>query len=60
MSKFDRGMFATTGFLKQGGVGPVLFGYMEVVILGPAEVFILIKILDMILAMYVCRVFIKR
>ena len=38
MTKFDREAFATTGFLKEGGEEPVLFGYTEVVILGPTEV----------------------
>ena len=38
MTKFDREIFATTGFLKERGVKLVSFGPTEVVMLGPAEV----------------------
>ena len=62
MTKFDRETLATTGFLKERGVKPVSFGPAEVVMLGPAdeeevmvslgsaEVVMIIKTLDMILA----------
>ena len=53
-------MLVTTGFLKEGGVEPVLFGHAEVVMLGPADVVIvslgpaevvmIVKTLDIILA----------
>ena len=69
MTKFDRQTFATSSFLKEGGIGPVSFGHVEVVIpglggvvivsLGPIEVVMIIKMLDMMLATYVRRVFIK-
>ena len=62
-------MFTTTGFLKEGGEGPVSFGHTEVVILGPvevvmvslgpAEVVMIIKTLDMMLALCVHRIFVK-
>ena len=51
MTKFDRETFATTGFLKEGDVGPVLavsLGRAEVS-LGPAEVVMIVKTLDMML-----------
>ena len=38
VTKFDRETFATTGFLKEGDIGPVLLGPAEVVKLGRAEV----------------------
>ena len=41
MTKFDKETFATTSFLKEGGIGPVL--------LGLAEVVIIVKTLDMML-----------
>ena len=50
MTKFDRETFATTSFLKEGDEEPVSFGHAEVVILGPAEVVMIIETLDMIFA----------
>ena len=62
-------MFVIEGFLNEGGEELVLFGHMEVVILGLAEVVMvslglvevvmIIKTLNMMLAMYVHRVFVK-
>ena len=80
MTKFDRETLATTGFLKERGVKPVLFGPAEGVILGLAdvvmlgltevevimvlfglaEVVMIIKTLDMMLAVCIRRVFVKR
>ena len=57
-------MFMTTGFLKERGIKLVLFGHAEVVILGsaevqvvilllgPAEVVIIIKTLNIMLAKF--------
>ena len=42
-------MFVTTSFLKERGVKPVSFDVAEVVILGPVEVVMIVKTLDMIL-----------
>ena len=70
VTKFDRETLATTGFLKERGLfGPtevVMLGPADVVmldpvevkvvmvLLGPAEVVLIIKTLDMMLAICVC------
>ena len=61
MTKFDRETFATTSLFKEGGEEPVSFGHVEVVmaLLGPAEVVMIIKTLDMMLALCVHRIFVK-